>query len=72
MTLDNLTNIMLSNQKINVRNADYEDLYSGIVDKLDDEKHKDILNAEVNYIEVTTYGESGKIIVIITLKGEGK
>ncbi len=72
MTLDDLTSVMLSLQKISVRNDAYEDLYFGTVDELDDEKHKDILNTEVYYIDVIHCGESGNNIVIITLKSEGE
>lgn len=51
MTVDDLTAVLLSNQLISIRDAEYNDLYYGENDKLDDVKHKDILNKEVLYVE---------------------
>lgn len=51
MTVNELTTVLFSNQLINIRDSNYNDLYYGENDKLDDEKHKEILNKEVSYIE---------------------
>lgn len=65
MTVDDLTSVLLSFQLISIRDNDYNDLYYGKNDKLDDKKHKDILNKEVIYIEI--YND----VIIITVKKEG-
>ena len=68
MTVDDLTAVLLSNQKINIRTSQYETLYTGINDKLDDVKHKDILNKEVYYIEPLFDPTTCKVIVYITIE----
>jgi len=66
MTVDELTAILLNNQLINIKDTKFNDLYYGINDKLDDEKHKNILNKEIYYIEPYSY----KNLIVITIKEE--
>ena len=51
MKVADLTDVLFSDQLINIIDAEFNDLYYGINDKLDDVKHKDILNKEVLYVE---------------------